>query len=95
MLLFYIWLMYIDKIKECIFIYDIHSLDFYFILIIFLDNSFILSDRICSFPSILTSKYMLRVIGKPTEAIRFCKSNSIKYTPFNNFDKIKAMQLNA
>ena len=63
MLLFYIWLMYIDKIKECIFIYDIHSLDFYFILIIFLDNSFILSDRICSFPSILTSKYMLRVIG--------------------------------
>ena len=34
------------------------------------------------YTSILTSKYILRVIGKPTEAIRFCKSNSIKYTPF-------------
>ena len=51
---------------------------FYLILIIFLDNSFILSDRVCSLPSILTSKYILRVIGKPTEAIRFCKSNSKK-----------------
>ena len=87
--------MYIDKIKECIFIYDIHSLDFYFILIIFLDNSFILSDRICSFPSILTSKYMLRVIGKPTEAIRFCKSNSIKIPLSIKLDKIKAMPTKA
>ena len=70
--------------KECIFCFNIHSL-IYFILIIFLDNSFILSDRVCSFPSILTSKYILRVIGKPTEAIRFCKSNSIKYTPFKTY----------
>ena len=47
-------------------------------LIIFLDNSLILSDKVWSFPSILTSKYILRVIGKVTEAIRFCKANSIK-----------------
>ena len=47
-------------------------------LIIFLDNSLILSDKVWSFPSILTSKYILRVIGKPTDAIRFCKSNSKK-----------------
>ena len=50
---------------------------FYFILIMFLDNSFILSDSVCSLPSILTSKYILRVIGKPTETIRVCKSNGI------------------
>jgi len=56
---------------------------YYFILIIFLDNSFILSDKLCSLPSILTSKYMLRVIGKLAEAIRLYKSNSIKYTHFN------------
>ena len=83
--LFYIWFTYIDKIKECIFIYDIHSLDFYFILIIFLDNSFILSDSVCSFPSILTSKYILRAIGKPTEAIRVCKSEFINTHPSNKF----------
>ena len=55
---------------------------FYFNVIMFLDNSFILSDSVCSLASILTKRYMLRVMGNPTEAIRFCKSNSIKYTPF-------------
>ena len=58
-------------------------------LMIFLDNSLILSDRICSLPSILTSKYILRAIGKPTEAIRVCKSEFINTHPFN---KVKAMQ---
>lgn len=54
----------------------------YFILIIFLDNSLILSDRAWSLPSILTSKYMLRSIGNPTEAIRVWISESIINTTF-------------
>ena len=54
-------------------------------LIIFLDNSLILSDKVWSFPSILTSKYILRAIGKPTEAIRVCKSEFINTHPSNKF----------
>ena len=46
-------------------------------LIIFLDNSLILSDKVCNLPSILTSKYILRAIGKPTEAIKVCNSEFI------------------
>nr|WP_294576441.1 hypothetical protein [uncultured Romboutsia sp.] len=38
---------------------------------------------------------MLRVIGKPTEAIRFCKSNSIKIPLSIKLDKIKAMPTKA
>ena len=50
--------------------------------IMFLDNSLILSDKICNFPSILTSKYILRAIGKPTEAIKVCNSEFIlKHIP--------------
>ena len=60
-------------------------------LMIFLDNSLILSDRVCSLPSILTSKYILRAIGKPTEAIKVCKSEFINTHPFNIIDIIKAM----
>ena len=57
-------------------------------LIIFLDNSLILSDKVWSFPSILTSKYILRTIGNPTEAMRVCNSEFINTHPFN---KVKAM----
>ena len=66
-------------LKKCIANFDIHFFSgiFYLNPIMFLDNSFILSDRVCSFPSILTSKYILRAIGKPTEAIRVCKSEFI------------------
>ena len=45
----------------------------YFKLNIFLDSSFILSLRQDSLPSILTSKYILIAIGKPTFATRVCK----------------------
>ena len=61
----------------------------YFIPIMFLDNSLILSDKVCNLPSILTSKYILRAIGNPTEAIRVCNSEFINTHPFN---KVKAMQ---
>ena len=51
-------------------------------LIIFLDNSLILSDKVCNLPSILTRKYILRAIGKPTEAIKVCNSEFIlKHIP--------------
>ena len=50
--------------------------------IMFLDNSLILSDKVCNLPSILTSKYILRAIGKPTEAIKVCNSEFIlKHIP--------------
>ena len=52
----------------------------YLRLNIFLDSSFILSLRQDSFPSILTSKYILIAIGKPTFAIRLCKLLSIIIT---------------
>ena len=55
---------------------------YHFILIIFLDNSLILSVKVCSFPSMRISKYILRAIGKPTEAIILCISEFIIITPF-------------
>ena len=40
---------------------------------------FILSVRLFSFPSILTSKYILIAIGNPTLATRVCKLESMVY----------------
>ena len=70
-------------------IYDTFFNINHLIPIMFLDNSLILSDKVWSFPSILTSRYILRAIGNPTEAIRVCNSEFINAHPFN---KLKAMQ---
>ena len=70
-------------------IYDTFFNINHFIPIMFLDNSLILSDKVWSFPSILTSRYILRAIGNPTEAISVCNSEFINTHPFN---KVKAMQ---
>lgn len=51
----------------------------YFIIFILFESLFILSVRLFSFPSILTSKYILIAIGNPTLATRVCKLDSIFY----------------
>ena len=51
----------------------------YFIIFILFESLFILSVRLFSFPSILTSKYILIAIGNPTLATRVCKLESMVY----------------
>ena len=51
----------------------------YFIIFILFESLFILSVRLFSFPSILTSKYILIAIGNPTLATRVCKLDSMVY----------------
>ena len=51
----------------------------YFIIFILFESLFILSVRLFSFPSILTSKYILIAIGNPTLSTRVCKLDSMVY----------------